>query len=377
MKAEDPAIHISGAGPAGLAAAITAARAGAPVIVHERLAGAGLRFHGDYQGIENWTTPGDVIEELAGIGIDPTFDRAPFHEVVIFDPHGREHTLRSREPLFYLVRRGGDPGTLDSALATQATLAGVEIRYSDRVRSLPSGGIVAEGPRAADAIAVGYVFETTAADGAWGVIGQQFAPAGYAYLIVHAGRGTLATVLFDDFHSDNAYLERTLEFFRTHVGVRMIDARRFGGRANFHVPQRASRGNLLYAGESAGFQDALWGFGMRYAMISGHLAACAIVQGDPGSYDRAWRQRIGGALRTSVVNRWAYAHLGDRGYSAILARARSSGDVRTWLRRGYAASVAKTLLFPLAQHSLARRVERVCEEEGCACTWCRCQHATS
>jgi flavin-dependent dehydrogenase len=40
-------IHISGAGPAGLAAAITLERAGVHAIVHERQNRVGLRFHGD------------------------------------------------------------------------------------------------------------------------------------------------------------------------------------------------------------------------------------------------------------------------------------------------------------------------------------------
>lgn len=371
------AIHISGAGPAGLSAAITVARAGVRAIVHERLPGVGLRFHGDFQGIENWTTASDVLDELATIGIEPTFDRAPFRELSVFGPDGQEHAVRSREPLFYLVRRGAGPGTLDSALAAQATMAGVEIQYRDRVRTLPSGGIVAEGPRAADAIAVGYVFETTSADGAWGAVAERLAPGGYAYLVVHAGRGTIASVLFDDFHSENQYLERTVDFFARYVGVRPIGARRFGGRGNFHVPRRATRGRLLFAGESAGFQDALWGFGMRYAMISGHLAARALVAGDPESYDAAWRQRIGGQLKTSIVNRWAYARLGDRGYAAILARSASTRDLRAWLRRSYAASIPKALLFPLAQRSLTRRDDLLCEKEGCSCTWCRCASRAS
>jgi len=69
-------VEIVGAGPAGLSAALTAARAGREVTVWERRADCGSRFHGDLQGLENWTTRGDVLEELAGMGIATTFDCA-------------------------------------------------------------------------------------------------------------------------------------------------------------------------------------------------------------------------------------------------------------------------------------------------------------
>ncbi|MFU8830068.1 MAG: FAD-binding protein [Phycisphaerales bacterium] len=52
----NPAIEIAGAGPAGLAAAITLARVGRVVIVHEAQAEVEYRFKRDLQGLENWTT---------------------------------------------------------------------------------------------------------------------------------------------------------------------------------------------------------------------------------------------------------------------------------------------------------------------------------
>ena len=57
-------IEISGAGPAGLAAALFIQRAGGRVRIYERRKDVGGRFHGDFQGLENWTTDTDVIQEL-------------------------------------------------------------------------------------------------------------------------------------------------------------------------------------------------------------------------------------------------------------------------------------------------------------------------
>ena len=97
-------LHIAGAGPAGLTAAITGAKAGVPTVVYERSADVGTRFHGDFQGLENWSTEGDVLDELAGLGVELNFEHIPIREQVCYDMDGREYLLRSPEPLYYLDR---------------------------------------------------------------------------------------------------------------------------------------------------------------------------------------------------------------------------------------------------------------------------------
>ncbi len=220
MTARDT-LHVVGAGPAGLAAAITAARGGATVVVHEKERDVGGRFHGDFQGLENWTSSTDIIAEIESMGIRPNFDHVPYHEQVCFDSLGRKLAARSSVPLYYLVRRGSAPGTLDRGLLQQALDLGVEVRFQDRVDHLPEGGIVATGPRGVDAIAVGYLFETASADGAWVALDQRLAPGGYAYLLIHGGRGTVASCMFEDFHREAVYLERTVSFFTSRLGIEL------------------------------------------------------------------------------------------------------------------------------------------------------------
>ncbi len=334
------------------------ARSGRHAIVHERAPEVGGRFHDDFQGLENWTTARDVLDELASFGIEMDFDHAPFHETVVFDPAGRPHRYRSPKPLYYLVRRGSGPGTLDASLKAQALDCGVEIRFKDPKPHLPEGGIVAAGPRGADAIAVGYVFDTDAADATYGAVGDHLAPKGYAYLLVQGGLGTVAVCLFDDFHNERTSLERTVAFFQDRVGIDIMNPRRFGGTGNFTVPQTARRGCVLFAGEAAGFQDPLWGFGMRYAMVSGCLAARAALSGDLALYDRSWQSRLGGQLRRGIVNRYLYARFGDRGYAALLHLLDRAPDVRAQLRDYYGTSLAGRLLYPWAHHGIrSRRTE--------------------
>lgn len=373
MTLNTPAVEIVGSGPAGLAAALTVARAGGRAVVSERSGDVGHRFHGDFQGLENWTTHGDVLDELAQLGIEPTFEATPIRECVVFDPEGREYTFRSQAPLWYLVRRGAEAGTIDYALKAQAAAAGVELRLGHSVEHLPRGGIVAHGPRRSDMIVVGYVVETDLADGAYAVVSDELAPKGYSYLLICGSRATVASCLFADFHNETRYLERTVEFFRDRVGLELTNARRFGGFGNVYPTLTARKGNLLYVGEAAGFQDALFGFGMRYALLSGHLAARAWLKGKPQRYEDLWRPRLQGLLRTGLANRYLYEQLGNGGYVRLLRRAERTRDARDFLRRWYGPGLFRRALYPLMRRRFAGKRDLLQEcRDGCHCTFCRC-----
>jgi flavin-dependent dehydrogenase len=353
-RAGRPAVEIVGAGPAGLSAALTAARSGREVTVYERRADCGSRFHGDLQGLENWTTRGDVLEELAAIGIEPTFEWSAIREGVFYDSDGRERVVRSERPAFYLVRRGSGAGTLDQALKAQALAAGVRIRFRHSPPVLREEAIRTPGPGRCDALDVGYVFRTDMPDGVFAALSERLAPKGYAYLLVCRGWGTVASCLFDDYARAREYRELVREFFERRAGLRMREPQAFAGTGNVRSTPIARVGGTLYAGEAAGLQDALWGFGMRFALVSGHMAARALVDRTPGDYDRSLRARFAGILRASVVNRYFYERLGDTGYARLLRRIARAADARDWLRRFYGPRLWKTLWFPIARCAVER-----------------------
>lgn len=166
------------------------------------------RFHGDFQGLENWSSDQDVIDELAAAGIEPAFEHHAVSQGIAYDDLGNEHEMRSERPLYYVVRRGNGPGCLDHALLNQARAAGVSVKFEDRVRELQGTAILAVGPRVADAIAAGYVFETNMPDGNWLALDNRLAPLGYGYLLIYDGRGTVATCMFTDFKRQAVYVER-------------------------------------------------------------------------------------------------------------------------------------------------------------------------
>ncbi len=157
-------VEIAGAGPAGLAAAITLAHAGRRVIVHEAHEKVGHRFGGDFQGLENWTTRNDVLNAFTALGLTTDFTAMPGRNGIVFDPARKAYEIKSDEPLFYVIERGPGSGTLDSALLKQAQSLGIDVRFNSRLRQMAGEGILAAGPRAADAIAVGYHFDTDIAD---------------------------------------------------------------------------------------------------------------------------------------------------------------------------------------------------------------------
>lgn len=273
---------------------------------------------------------------------------------------------------------GAEHGTVDYALKQQVVAAGVDLRFERTVEHLPDGGIVAHGPHRPDAIAVGYVFETDQADGAYAVVSDELAPKGYAYLLICGGRGTVASCMFADFHNEKRYRDRTVAFFEDRVGVHIANPRPFGGFGNVYAAPVARKGNLLYVGEAAGFQDALFGFGIRYAMVSGQLAARAWIEGDPQRFDRLWRERLDGLLRLALVNRYLYERLGDGGYAGLMRRIDRARDARRFLRRWYTRGMVRRLLYPLARRSVAggrRALLGHCPAD-CDCTWCRCAHAS-
>ncbi len=366
----DTVYRIAGAGPAGLAAAITLARAGKPVVVHEARSEVGHRFQRDLQGLENWTTRGDVLDEWRALGLSTDFEAEPFRHGHAFDAWGKRYDINSIEPMFYMIERGPRPGSLDSALLNQARELGVEIRFNSRLERLNGPGVLAVGPKAADAIAVGYHFDTERENGFWVIVDDDLAPQGYAYLLIMNGRGTVKTCMFSRFNEQKQCLQRTMAAFERLVGLEMHNPRFHGGAGNFRIPEVSVQGCHPVVGEQAGFQDTLWGFGIRLAVRSGVMAAQSLLDGE--DYDSRWKHELEPMMQASVVNRQVFARLGNRGYRFFLQVATRRRDVRAFLHRYYRMGLIKRGLWPWARATYrSNRRDLAWHAMGCDCVWCQ------
>ncbi len=369
-KKNEDMIEIAGAGPAGLAAAITLAKAGHRVVVYEAKKEVGHRFGRDYQGLENWTTREDVLQVFRSLGLSTEFTALPCRNGLAFDAEENTYQIKSQEPLFYMIERGPGPGTLDTVLLQQAQELGVEVIFNSRLRRVKNQAILAAGPRAADAIAVGYHFETDMEDGFWVICNNHLAPQGYSYLLTMNGKGTVKSCMFSDFQREKEYVRRTVVAFEHLVGLQMRNPIPHGGTGNFRIPITAYSGKNPLIGEQAGFQDTLWGFGIRLAISSGILAAKSLLTNE--NYDKLWQRMLKPQMDTSVVNRVLFSLMKNRHYGWFLRRMTERPDPRALLRWHYHPSWPKKLLLPWARlRYSSHRKDVGCKHENCQCLWCR------
>lgn len=339
-------IRIIGAGPAGLTAAITLARAGRRVELFERRTDCGARFGGDLQGLESFSGGGDVLDELRSAGIDTGFAHRGFSRGYQFN--GTRADLHEfGAPAFYVVRRGTTPDSIDQSLKEQALDAGAALRFGTSLDPAEAD-IIATGPRNRRPYAIcrGFVFRTDAPDLAVALLDDRAGIKGYSYLLVSNGEGCLCTSLWSDFRQVHACLAEARRQLLGRWPVRVENERAVGGWVHFSGRPQWSEGGALVVGEAAGLQDFLWAFGLRAALRSGILAANALLYGD--DYETQADECFGGFIKGGVVNRflWEVGRFGR--YRAPMAALRWRGAERL-MHDFYRYNRLQRFLYPLAR----------------------------
>ncbi len=348
------AIKIAGAGPAGLAAAINLAKAGIEVDIFEKRSDTGKRFHGDLQGLENWSSEENVLELLSEMNLRVNFDCDPFLSLVTTNGVKTRYSNYD-EPLCYLVKRGDMPGSLDQGLKDQALESGVNIHFGKTI-SLEEADIIATGPISKELFAVdkGIVFSTTHDDLNVFLLNDDAAYKGYSYLLITKGYGCMCTVLFDRFKKVDECFEVSKRMLSEMFPVDIENPSPVAGVGCFSTRNNFQQGSRMFVGEAAGIQDLLWGFGIKTALESGHLAAECIIQGY--DYREVAKSHFEGRLKATLVNRFVWEVVRFNNYAVVVDERLQSRTKRSFnLSNLYGFSSLHRAVYPLARWFMKRR----------------------
>jgi flavin-dependent dehydrogenase len=348
-------ITILGAGLSGLTAAINLAKRGYLVDVYETKEDVGMRFHGDIQGLENWSEKKCILEQLREMNINIDFDCHPFSRVTLTNC-SKIKKVSSKRPLFYLVKRGSFSGTLDHSLKLQALRTGVNIHFQRTI--LPTeANVVATGPIPGKVVGAvkGIIFKTNLEDVAIVAFNEKLVFRGYSYLLVTKGYGCMAAVVRrDEMSRAKDYFEKTNAFFVKNFNLDTRQCKEIGGVGSFSL-RNVQKGTTMYVGEAAGFQDFLWGFGMRYAITSGYLAAQSIINNV--DYEKTARGHFSSKLKAGVVNRYLMENvLLKKNYSIFI-------DIAEFVKKSlypmHRYNLAQRMIYPLAVLNLEKTYPRL------------------
>jgi flavin-dependent dehydrogenase len=303
---------ILGAGLSGLAAAINLKKGGEEVLVLERNASVGMQIHPNYQALRI-DIPDRVDEWFASIGLKPHNPTIRYLSKMILEtPRTGIRRISSRHPAPFALR--GGQGSLEWALYQEALDLGIRFEFNTRQRS---GDIIAFGHPKCDAVAYGEVYELPdfPEDEYFYMHDDRYSPKGWYAYAVPMGGGHVEIVncvsqpnvsrckeLFHKLLSENAFLKGYVK------DKKPISA--FGGFGSVDYPKTAKHGGALLVGEAAGFQDVSRGFGIAYALRSGHLAAKALLGNL--DYDELWKKSFDAELRLDFATRFALTIFGDR-----------------------------------------------------------------
>ena len=330
IKGQNP-IHIAGSGIAGMTAAINLSTRGKTVIIHEKQDRIGGARDGDFEGLENWIFTHTVPEFFSKCGVD--FKALMATPIFDFNVHlqGLDQVrVTSPEPFFYIVSRGTANASIDNYMANICRARNVQFNFGEAL-AREDADIYAAGSGRAAAFIRGAAIRTDQPDQVHLLLGKAFAPSGYAYLIINGGCGTIATAYKKDSSKADPLLA-SIDYFQD-IGLDFTLEKRFASRGSFHLSRFWQRSRTLMIGEAGGYQDYLFGFGMRMAMYSG-LAAVHKLCGEY-SLARILLRELNLKRKISFANRALYEQLSPASVHYWVERFHASKAPLNILRRAY------------------------------------------
>ena len=288
---------VLGAGPAGLSAAIVLSTAGNKTIVYESSPLIGGRSGTNIQAIRNYGSDKNIIQKIESYGIKmPKLN--PITKIIKYSPTYRTDEIYSEdEPIFYTFKRGPSPDSMESSFAEQAKNKGAQIILGKAAKVIDCQ-IIASGSKF-DPVGFGYgaTFEGTFdKDTIAFFYGNELIQNGYAYITPY-GKDMLSVAITSFTKQDFGTISERFEKFiktdkiikETLNGAKRLNS--FAGYGHFNVPETAFHKYKYFTGGSAGFVDPARGFGVKYAILSGAMAAKALID-KKTNYDELWKKEF-------------------------------------------------------------------------------------
>lgn len=314
-------VKILGAGLAGLAAAIKLAQAGMDVTVLEKRDFVG-RTVDDIQAIRNYEHDYDQLEYFKQNGI--LIDRAkPIYRIIKHAPSGKSMAIQPEngKPLFYSVKRGPGHISVEHQLYNQATKLGADVVFNSSA-DLKSTD--------AEIISVGGVYNNIWAYGSVYAdanvneetilffMDNRYCPKGYIYAVPYGKEVTVAATtfeigapipqLFEKFINENPVMKDALD------GAAFV--KHTSGFEYASIPKTAVINGKRIAGSAAGFLDPSRGFGIKYALLSGMMAAQSIIE--KTDYDALWKAAFENELLEGFKRRFLLERMGNDDYEKFI-----------------------------------------------------------
>jgi geranylgeranyl reductase family protein len=344
-------VLVAGAGPAGSATALRLAVGGARVLLADK-----AQFPRDKPCGGGLT--GRALRHVP-CGVEPVVERV-VDRMVVRSGYAQKVARSSAVPLIEMTQRR----RLDLHLAEQAAAAGADFRDGVALSELEVGedgvraragdrpvrasflvgadganGVVAKAAGLGDGIVRGVALEGNVP---WDLLGREhdeqtawvelgIVPGGYGWVFP---KGDHANLGVGGWLSEGPRLREHLDRLAREHGV---EPRGLESVRGHRLPMRrlgapAARGRALLVGDAAGLVDPLSGDGMYEAFVSARLAATAILEGRPETYEA----RLAAALDRHAAASWKAKRAADRFPRACLWALRAPGvfDAVAGLLRG-------------------------------------------
>ncbi|MCX6818634.1 MAG: NAD(P)/FAD-dependent oxidoreductase [Candidatus Aenigmarchaeota archaeon] len=323
LQLKNKKVRILGAGISGLVAGITLARNGFQVEIFEKRPRIGSFFEKTIHSLRNYYYDYDVIRKYRSLGIKIS-NIYPIFREFRFSPSLKKVEIYSKnKPLFYNFVRGyNSKKSFDFKLYETAKKLGVKL-YFNKVINHKEVDIIATGASSIGGIAYGEHYSEIsglAPNSVYIFLDNRYSPNGYSCILPFNNEASIFISSTKNESKDDLKKKFNLLKNNNPIIRKIIKNAKFKneifGFAFFDDPKTAIKNGKLYVGESAGFLDAATGFGTHYAILSGYLAAIAIIENK--NYDDLWKETFEEEIKIHYLKRGKIQKFTNRDHEKII-----------------------------------------------------------